>query len=1056
MQAAQKSVMSQLGALTPQQRQDYQHLVNQGIDPKVARAIVQGYADVRKAGQFNDAEHPRADNGQFSESDGDFDPAGSGLMPEYDPAGLKDKRFKLNDKQASALAAYTNLSTAVSVNYKKMSAAVAGQLPGPQTDDDRRNIEAAAQLNSAIRKQSSDSAVTLYRGTSLPKNIKVGQTLKTARFTSASSDREVAEDFARQSDDKGIKTVLRIHAPKGSQVLKVNHHIEAEMQEEDEHIFSSRQPFVVTHIHPISPGSLIRVVDVTAPPRGKTAKAAPSVARRLVQKGQSRLADDLGMEVSDQATLPSDIERAERPGYHEAYAQAAKDHLPDWQHQQIHRVARASAGGHATAVARQAPDPKTAALAEIDLLNRRISCLQSEVAKQSLLASEAHVPAPDKRLVIKSELERAYIDAALGLVAKADFDESQHPRAANGEFGAGGGASPHGGHGANDDVPFADPKDVKEIKPRKPRQKPVPFADPADVKEVKVPRAPKSKPTQPQVPKTQLLGTTSSGKKVYAGVKANSEHTSDFSPQDHADAAVLHHGALKQPLHVAAQGGPQPVSEKQTSDAWRSHANAYQRAQTTARNAESDASATQSRLGTTASGKSIYRDDAASHRRYKGYSKADHAEAADAHIKEAEAASAKGDSYWVSRHISMAKGHLSQARKPVAKSDASALAYAQAAYDMQAPAEAYAPDADKVPAQAIGLMQANRLVAGMDAEMASGAASPDDARRRASRALVERPGLYDGIGTTPRTDKLDGLQLDLGAGTARAPGHIGLDLGTFGDYGNAIHDLNLGLSEFPDGSVKAVRLVNSLHDILGDDGDPVALLLEIQRVMCDGGQLTYVGPEPLYEDEASWPCPALLLVGEQGTPASVGEDGVGAVRQVFERVPPRVPAYHGADADYQAAGPMPIDVAMAMAAYNDAPARMAMANLVHKTANRVVRIAKAEAQKQVLIGVVLAPNEPDLQGDVMHPDDIEAAAHGYLGTSRVIGSEHGAPIEAHPVESYIAPQDLTFDGPAGRTHVAKGSWVLGVKVVSPDEWSKVMQDGYTGFSVGGFGLREDL
>ena len=500
---------------------------------------------------------------------------------------------------------------------------------------------------------------------------------------------------------------------------------------------------------------------------------------------------------------------AERPGYHEAYVQAAKNHLPDWQHEQIHRVARASAGGHATAVARQAPDPKTAALAEIELLHHRIGHLQAEVSKQSLLASEAHVPAPDTRLVIKTALERAYVDAALDVVA-------------------------------------------------------------------------------------------------------------------------------------------------------------------------------------------------------------------------------------------------------IAKGDAQALAYSQAAHDLQAPAEAYAPDADKVPAQAIGLMQANRLVAGMDAEMASGAASAEDARRRASRALVERPGLYDGVGATPRTDKLDGLQLDLGAGTARAPGHIGLDLGTFGDYGNAIHDVNLGLGEFPDGSVKAVRLVNSLHDILGDDGDPIALLLEIQRVMCEGGQLTYVGPEPLYEDEQSWPCPGLLLVGEQGTPASAGEDGIGAVRQVFERVPPRVPAYHGADADYQAAGPMPIDVAMAMAAYNDAPARMAMANLVHKTANRVVRIAKAEPQKQVLIGVVLSPFEADLQGDVMHPDDIEAAAHGYLGTSRVIGSEHGAPIEAHPVESYIAPQDLTFDGPQGRTQVTKGSWVLGVKVVSPDEWAKVMQDGYTGFSVGGFGLREDL
>lgn len=548
----------------------------------------------------------------------------------------------------------------------------------------------------------------------------------------------------------------------------------------------------------------------------------------------------------------------ERPGYHAAYVAQAKATLPDWQHKALHNAARASAGGHAAAVSRQAVDAHTAALAEIEALHLRIGQLQQEVDKSGMSASDVHVPVPlegDKRLVIKDALACAYAEAALQLVAKADWEEAKHPRADNGEFGAGSGGPAAGG--------------LDELAP-------------------------------------------------------------------------------------------------------------------------------------------------------------------------------------------------SPAQKPVKKSDAQALAYAQAAYALQAPIAAYNPDAADVPPDAAEMMQANRLVAGMDTEMAAGAASPDEARRRASRALVERPGLYDGVGATPRTDRLVGLQLDLGSGTARAPGHIGLDLGTFGDYGNAIHDVNLGLGEFSDGSAKAVRLVNSLHDILGEDGDPVPLLVEVQRVLCEGGQLTYVGPEPLYEDEASWPCPGLLLVGEQGVAASAGEDGVGAVRQVFERVPPRVPAYHGADADYQPAGPVPIDVAMAMAAYNQAPARMAMANLVHKSqlvrkvANCVVPIAKTAPYKQIVYGVALVPGVADMQGDVMTQDDIEAAAHGYLGTSRVIGSEHGAPIEAHPVESYIAPQDLTFDGPQGRTSVPKGSWILGVKITDPGQWARVLSEDYNAFSVGGFGLREDL
>jgi hypothetical protein len=409
------------------------------------------------------------------------------------------------------------------------------------------------------------------------------------------------------------------------------------------------------------------------------------------------------------------------------------------------------------------------------------------------------------------------------------------------------------------------------------------------------------------------------------------------------------------------------------------------------------------------------------------------------------------------------------AKARVAQDDAEALAHIQAAYELTAPAEAYNPDQDKVPAGAEELIQANRLVAGMDAEMAAGATSPEDARKRASRALQDRPGIYDSVGATPQTDRLDGLMLDLGAGTARAPGFIGLDLGTFGDYGNAIHDCTLGLGEFPDGSVRAVRLVNALHDIVdtdAEDGDPTYLLQEIQRVLCEGGILTYVGPEPLFESDDAWPAPGLFLMGEQGVPASEADDGAGAVWQTFERVPPRVPAYHGADADYAPAGPMPIDMALAMAAYREAPARLAMANLVnkrvsraeivHKTASKVVRIAKADAAKQIIYGVVLEPFTPDLQGDILTPDDIEDAAHGFLGTSRIIGSEHGAPIEAYPVESFIAPQELVFDGPEGRSVVTKGSWVLGVKVNNPDEWAKVCQNDYNAFSVGGYGVREDI
>jgi hypothetical protein len=386
-----------------------------------------------------------------------------------------------------------------------------------------------------------------------------------------------------------------------------------------------------------------------------------------------------------------------------------------------------------------------------------------------------------------------------------------------------------------------------------------------------------------------------------------------------------------------------------------------------------------------------------------------------------------------------------------AQSDASDLA-AINSENLLPPQDSVLPTTGPLPDAAIPLVRANRLVAGMDWYGQMDGVDAEQARTRASRMLLDKPAAFDGMSTSPRTDRLPGLMLDYGCGTAREPGYIGLDLGTFGDYGVALHDLNLPLTQMPDASVRSIRLVNSIEAILDSDGgigDPTALLMDMQRLLMVGGELFYQGAEPLYEADCVWPTPGLMLDTQTGEPGTV-------VQQTFVRVPMRVPAYHGADPDYSPAEDMPLDVALAMQAYNQAPARLAMANLVNKTCRKVVTIAKADDEKRIAYGVVLESGTIDGQGDYMTPEDVEAAAHGYLSTSRVIGSEHGAPIDAVPIESYIAPQDLTFDGPQGRTIVTKGSWVMGVRVINDDHWQMVKDGDYTGFSVGGYGLREDM
>ena len=118
------------------------------------------------------------------------------------------------------------------------------------------------------------------------------------------------------------------------------------------------------------------------------------------------------------------------------------------------------------------------------------------------------------------------------------------------------------------------------------------------------------------------------------------------------------------------------------------------------------------------------------------------------------------------------------------------------------------------------------------------------------------------------------------------------------------------------------------------------------------------------------------------------------------------------------------------------------------------KIMKADAAKQIVYGVVLTPDELDTQMEYMSAEDIEKTAHQYMEKSRVVGKNHTNTVKAVPVESYIAPFDFTMDGGQyGSQFVKKGAWVLAVRILDPKEWQKVEDGDYTGFSIGGFGLR---
>jgi len=115
-------------------------------------------------------------------------------------------------------------------------------------------------------------------------------------------------------------------------------------------------------------------------------------------------------------------------------------------------------------------------------------------------------------------------------------------------------------------------------------------------------------------------------------------------------------------------------------------------------------------------------------------------------------------------------------------------------------------------------------------------------------------------------------------------------------------------------------------------------------------------------------------------------------------------------------------------------------------------ILKADEEQRLVYGVVLEPDTVDSQGDTISADEIEKAAHRFLVKSRVVGDRHSKKAKAEVVESYIAPIDFEWGG----QKVKKGSWVLGVHISDDRLWNAVKKGEYQSFSVGGFGVREEV
>jgi SAM-dependent methyltransferase len=418
--------------------------------------------------------------------------------------------------------------------------------------------------------------------------------------------------------------------------------------------------------------------------------------------------------------------------------------------------------------------------------------------------------------------------------------------------------------------------------------------------------------------------------------------------------------------------------------------------------------------------------------------------------------------------------------------------------------------------KAADLLGDQDVLEGMDWELAHGVNDEDVARETAIMVLGKDPNHYrkllnreNGTDDVLQKDTSEtetdpfagaGYNIDIGSGQSREPGYLGLDLYPY-DHGTIVHDVHQGLP-FDDGTVQNVRMVNSLHTMDELENDPTPLISEIHRVLAPGGSFTYEGPEDIFDSSWANDFPGLVQINHEDNVQKSADEDETVHRMEFTRVATPDPATANDAYPRMGQSEVPLDEMMAATAMtywssdqsssgpgnraHGYPSQGSLANkeseqteveLPHEKdvreafhplpvnppppkrstrKSRVYQILKAAnaPMKQLIYCVVLAPGEVDTQDEWMRAEEIEKAAHSYLTKSRVVGEQHSKVADCEVVESYIAPQDMEFNGQYGPQTVTKGSWVIGIKVNDPDLWQKVLDGEITGVSVGGLGVKD--
>lgn len=130
--------------------------------------------------------------------------------------------------------------------------------------------------------------------------------------------------------------------------------------------------------------------------------------------------------------------------------------------------------------------------------------------------------------------------------------------------------------------------------------------------------------------------------------------------------------------------------------------------------------------------------------------------------------------------------------------------------------------------------------------------------------------------------------------------------------------------------------------------------------------------------------------------------------------------------------------------------------------SHAVEFATTDDAQRIAYGVVMRPNEPDAQGHVTGPADVERACHLFMERALGLDAHHARLVqsdEARIVECWIQREPARWtmtlpDGTERATELLPGDWCLGVKFYSNELWAEVQSGEIAGFSPAGWGVVE--